>query len=227
MTLWILAAALTLTFGSAAVVNAAPAPPGPLGLVKASVARVLEVVQTSVPGSSERRTGITRVSQELFDFNEMTRRALGQHWKGLSAAEQQEFVRLFTDILERAFVASADGYTDGMVAFRGETLDGAWAQVRSQITPAKGAAVSIEYRLHETDLRWTVYDVVSEHVSLVANYRSQFNTVIRSSSAAQLLERLRTDRLEREQGAQKPRFIPGPLTAGLFLAVLTRRAPSR
>jgi len=127
----------------------------------------------------------------------------------------------------RAFVASVDGYTEERVAILGETIDGAWAQVRSQITPAKGVAGSMDYRLHETNLRWTVYDVVSEHGSLVANYRSQFNTVIRASSAAQLLERMRTDRLRREQGAQRPRFLPAPLTAGLLLAVLTRHTPSR
>jgi phospholipid transport system substrate-binding protein len=196
-------------------------------LVKSSGARVLGIVQSSPRGSNERRTGIVRVSRELFDFNEIARRALGQHWKGVSPGEQHEFVQLFTDVLDRAFIASVDGYASENVVLLGEAIDGAWAQVRTRIIPTKGAAISIDYRLHKGNARWAVYDVVvSDHVSLVANYRSQFDAVIRASSFAQLLERMRTDRLRRRESSTQTALGPDRLAAGLLLAVLTRHAPT-
>ena len=224
MKAWILALALVVSLGSASFAEETTAPLGPLGLVKSLVSRVLGIVQSWPMGSAERRAGIVRVSHELFDFTEIARRALGQHWKDVSPGEQDEFVGLFTDVLDRAFIASVDGYTNENVAFLGEAIDGAWAQVRSRIIPTKGAAISIDYRLHEGNSRWTVYDVVCEHVSLVANYRSQFNSVIRASSFAELLERMRTDRLRRRESITQTPFVPDRLAAGLLLAVLKRHA---
>src|SRR5437868_11826397 len=109
------------------------------------------MAQASPAGSNERRTGIVRVSHDLFDFNEIARRALGQHWKGLSPGEQAEFVQLFADVLDRALVASVDGYPNGNVTFLGESIDGEWAQVRSRIIPSDGAPISIDYRLHQNN----------------------------------------------------------------------------
>jgi phospholipid transport system substrate-binding protein len=199
--LLILVLALTLPYGRSASAAEPPAPLGPLGVVKSSVTRVLGIVQSWPTGSDERRAGIVRVSHELFDFDEIARRALGQHWKGLSPAEQDEFVLLFTDVLERAFIASVEGYTNEKIVFLGEAINGPWAEVRSRVTPKKGAAVSVDYRLHAGNLRWTVYDVLSERESLVASYRSQFNSVLRASSFAELLARMRTDRLRRRDAS--------------------------
>ena len=218
--LLILALALALPCGGAAVAGEPPAPLGPLGVVKSSVARVLDIVRSWPTGSDERRTGLVRVSHELFDFDEIARRALGQHWKGLSPGEQGEFVHLFTDVLERAFIASVDGYTNEKIAFLGEAINGPWAEVRSRITPKKGATVAVDYRLHAGHLRWTVYDVLSERESLVASYRSQFNSVLRASSFADLLERMRTDRLRRRDARTPAPFDPDPPVAALPFAIL-------
>jgi phospholipid transport system substrate-binding protein len=187
-----------------------------MGLVQTSVARVLEIVQSSPAGSDERRAGILRVSHELFDFREIARRALGQHWKGLSPAEQDEFVLLFTDVLDRAFIASVEGYTDEKVTFTGEAIDGGWAQVHSRIVPHKGAAVSVDYRLYQVNLRWAVYDVVSERMSLVASYRSQFNSVLRASTFAELLQRMRADGQRRRDRSTRIPDAPEAWEAGLF-----------
>ncbi len=222
----ILALALVLSLGGAGVADAAAAGLGPLELVKSSMARVLAIGRSSPMASDERRTELVRVSHELFDFNEITRRALGQHWKGLSPGEQDEFVRLFTDVLDRAFIAGVDASTGQNVAFLGEAIDGARAQVRSLTTLSTGAAISIDYRLHEVDARWTVYDVAWERVSLVANYRSQFNSVIRASSFGQLLERMRANRNPRREPSTQTLFVPDRLAAGLLLAALTRHAPT-
>jgi phospholipid transport system substrate-binding protein len=199
-------------------------PLGPLERVKASVSRVLAIVKAWPMGSDERRTGIVRVTHELFDVNGMARRALGQHWQSLSRIEQEEFVRLFTDVLDRALIASMDGYTNEKVAFVGEEIDGAWAHVRTRVITNRGTGIAVDYRLFESGARWAVYDVVQDHVSVVANYRSQFDSVIRASSFAQLLERMRTDRPRLPEPSARAPLIPERLAAGLLLAVLTRHA---
>jgi phospholipid transport system substrate-binding protein len=177
-------------------------PPSPLDLVELSFSRVLAIVQSQpagVTGSEHRRTELRRVAEDLFDFNEMARRALGQHWNGRVPREQDEFVRLFTDVLKQFYVVAVERYSGENVAFLGEEVTGAYAQVRSRIITNQGSGISIEYRLFESGSRWAVYDVVLDSVSLVSNYRSQFNSIIRASSFPQLLKRMRTEQSKRTQ----------------------------
>jgi len=172
---------------------------GPLDLVKASVSRVLAIVQSPrvvVSDDRQRRTEIRRVAQGLFDFNEMARLTLARHWKDRSAQEQEEFVRLFTDLLERSYLTTIENYAGEKIIFLGESVSGPYAQVRSRITTDRRVEISIEYRLLESGARWAVYDVVLDGVSLVSNYRSQFNSIIRTSSFADLLAKLRNKQIE-------------------------------
>ncbi len=172
---------------------------GPLDLVKASVSRVLAIVQSPrvvVSDGGQRRTEIRRVAQGLFDFNEMARLTLARHWKDRSAQEQEEFVRLFTDLLERSYLTTIENYAGEKVTFLGESVSGPYAQVRSRITTDRRVEISIEYRLLESGARWAVYDVVLDGVSLVSNYRSQFNSIIRTASFTDLLAKLRSKQIE-------------------------------
>ena len=174
-------------------------PAGPLELVRASVARVLSIVQAPnavSSGGGQRRTEIRRVAQGLFDFNEMARLTLAGHWKDRSLREQEEFVRLFTDLLERSYLTTIENYAGERITFVGESISGPYAQVRSRITTERRMEISIDYRLIESGARWTVYDVVLDGVSLVSNYRSQFNSLIRTSSFADLLTKLRSRQIE-------------------------------
>jgi phospholipid transport system substrate-binding protein len=172
---------------------------GPLDLVRASVSRVLAIVQSPrvvVSDDRQRRTEIRRVAQGLFDFNEMARLTLARHWKDRSVPEQEEFVRLFTDLLERSYLTTIENYAGERITFLGELVSGPYAQVRSRITTDRRVEISIEYRLLESGARWAVYDVVLDGVSLVSNYRSQFNSIIRTSSFADLLAKLRNKQIE-------------------------------
>jgi phospholipid transport system substrate-binding protein len=171
---------------------------GPLEVVRASVARVLSIVQgpRAVSSGDQRRTEIRRVAQGLFDFNEMARLTLARHWKDRSAQEQEEFVRLFTDLLERSYLTTIENYAGERVTFLTESVSGPYAQVRSRITTDRRMEISIDYRLIESGARWAVYDVVLDGVSLVSNYRSQFNSIIRTSSFADLLTKLRSRQIE-------------------------------
>jgi phospholipid transport system substrate-binding protein len=190
-------------------VKDAPSPPpvisqpGPLELVKGSVARALAIAQ--LPDAAQRRVEIRQVGEALFDFTEMSRRALGQHWTDRSPQEQEEFVRLFTDLLERSYLAAMGNRRAGTVTFQGESIEGSSARVRSRFVTDRGVEIPIEYRLLERGGRWAVYDVMVEGVSFISSYRSQFNSIIRSSSFAGLLDKLR-DREARltQGGGEKP-----------------------
>jgi phospholipid transport system substrate-binding protein len=196
----IVMAALTIgTHSAGAQSKAAPDPTGPLDLVRTSVARVLAIVQAPRVAASEpgqRRADIRRVARGLFDFDEMARLTLARHWKDRSPQEQEEFVRLFTDLLERSYLTTIENYAGERINFLGESVTGPYAQVRSRITTERRVEISIEYRLIESGARWAVYDVVLDGVSLVSNYRSQFNTIIRTSSFADLLAKLRSNQIE-------------------------------
>jgi ABC-type transporter MlaC component len=108
----------------------------PIDLVRASVTRVVAVVQ-SQPGaatlSAPRRAQIRRIAEELFDFDEMARRALGQHWKNRSPQEQAEFVPLFVSLLERSYLTAIGNFPLSTITFQSESVDGAYADVRSRI----------------------------------------------------------------------------------------------
>jgi phospholipid transport system substrate-binding protein len=136
------------------------------------------------------------VADALFDFKEMARLALSRHWSAQSPTDQEEFVRLFTELLERSYLSTIENYAGERIAFLGESINGSYAQVRSRITTDRRVEISIDYRLIDRGDRWEVYDVVLDNVSLVSNYRSQFNSIIRTSSFGELLTRLRNKQIE-------------------------------
>lgn len=172
---------------------------GPLEVVRSSVSQVLATVHSRRAGRSEsgpRRAEIRRVADGLFDFEEMARLTLSRHWTARSPREQEEFVRLFTELLERCYLSTIENYAGERIAFMGESISGVYAQVRSRITTDRRMEISIDYRLIRRGDRWEVYDVVLDGVSLVSNYRSQFNAIIRTASFGELLTRLRNREIE-------------------------------
>jgi phospholipid transport system substrate-binding protein len=161
----------------------------PTDVLKQRVDRVLRII--AEPG--DHRAELRKVASEIFDWEEMSRRALGRHWNARTPEERRDFVPLFTDLLERAYVGRIESGRGGSVTFLDEKVDGDEATVRTRIVTPQRTEIPVDYRLHRSaDGRWRVYDVNIEGVSLVANYRSQFNTVIQSESYAALVERLRT-----------------------------------
>jgi phospholipid transport system substrate-binding protein len=209
---------LALTFGSVAVVYGAQRGDDtgstagslrPLDLVKSSVSRVLAIAQSppgGITGGEDHRIEIRRVAHDLFAFNEMARRVMGQHSKDCLPQEQDQFVRLFADVFTQAYVTTVERYSGENVAFLGEEVTGAFAQVRSLVSTTHGSRISIEYQLLERGSRWAVYDIVLDGTSLVSTYRSQFTSSMRTSSFAQLMERMRTERLRRPARAASTSF---------------------
>lgn len=142
--------------------------------------------------TEERRAKLRRVIRERFDFPEMAKRSLGIHWARRTPQEREEFVRLFWDLLERSYVDKIESYTDEKIVYVGESIDGNYALVKSKIVTRRNLEIPLDYRLYRKGEEWLVYDIIIEDVSLVSNYRTQFNKIIRSSSYDELVKRMRT-----------------------------------
>lgn len=146
--------------------------------------------------TKERREQLKQILFVRFDFAEMAKRALGANWRRRTPKEQDEFIRLFTDLLERAYTDTIESYTDEKIVYVGEKLDGTYADVNSKILTSKGEEFSINYKAHFVGGEWRVYDVVVENISMVNNYRSQFNRVIANSSYEELVRKLKDKQSE-------------------------------
>jgi phospholipid transport system substrate-binding protein len=168
----------------------------PTDQIKATVDKALTVLRDprfKPPANlNDRRDQLRQILFARFDFTEMAKRALGANWRRRTPQEQEEFVRLFTDVLERAYAGIIESYTDEKIVYVSERIDGNYADVVSKIMTAKGEEYSINYKAHLVSNEWKVYDVIAENISLVNNYRSQFNRVISHSSYEDLVGRLRT-----------------------------------
>jgi phospholipid transport system substrate-binding protein len=140
----------------------------------------------------ERQAAIRKIAEDIFDYPDAARRALGAHWSARAPQEREEFVRLFADVLDRAYVSKIDLYQGEKVGYLGDTIDADQATVKTRIATKKGSEVPIDYRMHLNNGRWLVYDVIIEGVSLVANYRNQFNKIVQTESYQALVDKLRS-----------------------------------
>jgi phospholipid transport system substrate-binding protein len=176
----------------------------PLDKIRETVEEVLSILGDETLQAPERRElrrgKLRQAVQQRFGFEEMARRALGRHWRDLSADQRQEFVALFSDLLERSYVGKIEGTGAGsQVAYARETIaDDGFASVLTVITNRLGSQVEVEYRLLRRDgtTPWEVYEIVIEGVSLINNYRTQFNNIIHRTSYDGLVKQLR---LKQEQ----------------------------
>jgi phospholipid transport system substrate-binding protein len=159
------------------------------------VMKILEDPALKGPDKApERRAAVRKVANEAFDVEESARRALGRHWQGRTPAERQEFVQLFADLLERTYISKIDFYGGEKLRYISEAVDGDRAVVRANVVTRKGTEVPVETRMLARGDRWLMYDVLVENVSLVGNYRAQFDQIIRTSSYQDLVRRLRDRR---------------------------------
>jgi phospholipid transport system substrate-binding protein len=185
---------------------------GPTEQLKGAIDRVLQVLEDpALKGearAAERHRALREIADEIFDFDETARRAMAQHWRSLTEAQRKEFVGLFSDLLERAYTSKIELYggeriqypageriqypAGERIQYPAERIEGDFATVSTRLITKKGTEVPIDYRMLRQGDRWRIYDVSIEGVSLIANYRTQFNSVIRTSSYDELLRRLRS-----------------------------------
>jgi phospholipid transport system substrate-binding protein len=171
---------------------AVPARAGaPTDTVKEYTDAVVKVLEDQSLKAADRRAAVRKLATEAFDVQETARRALGPHWQQRTPAEREEFVTLFADLLERTYIAKIDLYGGERLKFTDEKLDGDIATVRGKVTTKQGTDVPVEARMHKRGERWLIYDVNIEGISLISNYRAQFDRIIRTSSYGELIKRLK------------------------------------
>lgn len=154
--------------------------------------------------TAERRSAVRKIANEIFDFGEIARRSLGRYWQPLSEAQRSEFVGLFGDLLERSYISKIELYGGEKIIYSGERVDGDLATVSTKIITKNGTEVPVDYRLFRRGENWMIYDVNIEGISLVSNYRTQFNKIIQTSGYNSLVDRMKTKQTEfREESGRK------------------------
>jgi phospholipid transport system substrate-binding protein len=196
----------SLVLAASVVLGAGPgsAAIGPTDELRQYTDRVLEVLRAPNLSPAERRTAVRNLAIEVFDVEETAKRALGAHWQPRTPTERSEFVKLFRDLIEQTYISRIDEYGGERIQYTGERVDGDTAVVRAQILTKAGTTVPVESRLSLRNDRWLIYDILIENVSLVANYRSQFDRIIRTSSYDDLVKRLRDRVAQLNQGVIQP-----------------------
>jgi len=194
----VLALAITLLTGRWAVAGV------PSDQLKAQIDRVIKTLEDpelkKEGRAKDRRAAVRKIANDIFDFSETARRSLGRHWQGRTPAERDEFVQLFSDLLERSYIGKIETYGGEKIAYNGDSVEGDQAKVQTKLVAKGGSEIPIEYRMHKVGDRWLVYDVVIEGVSLVANYRTQFNKIIQTSSFKELMNKMKNKQQELTTG---------------------------
>jgi phospholipid transport system substrate-binding protein len=172
------------------------------------LAAVLDPALKDPARASERRAKIRSIANEVFDWQETGKRALARHWQGRSPKEREEFSALFADLLERSYVGKIESYSGERIVYGQETTESDQATVRTKLITKSGTEIPIDYRMLKEGDRWRIYDVLIEGVSLVGNYRSQFNRIITQTGFADLMQKLRTKQeelaFEEQSKSKKP-----------------------
>jgi phospholipid transport system substrate-binding protein len=188
---WLSALAATLIFAAAGSARAGE----PTVQVRAGIDSVLTILQNpELKGKSkksERRMKLREAIGRQFDFAEMSRRSLARQWRKRSDEEKNEFIDLFSRLIEKTYIGKIEAYTDEKVQYTKEVSDKEFARVNTMIVTKRKKQIAIVYSLHMTEGKWRVYDVVVKGVSLVNTYRQQFRSIIRKSSYAGLVKILR------------------------------------
>lgn len=180
-----------LLWSGAVAAPAALAQANPQAQLREAVSEGLEILKESGLSDDERMSRLRKVVYPMFDFPEMAKRSLGSHWRKRTPEQQAEFTRLFTSLLEQTYAKNIASYEGQRVAYTGEKIDGRYAQVDTRIVDKTGREFQINYRMLKHGERWLIYDVVIENISLVNNYRAQFNRVITRNSYDQLVDKMR------------------------------------
>ncbi len=138
----------------------------------------------------ERSRLVRRAVDERFDWKEMSRRALARHWKKRTDEEKGHFIDLFGKLLEQTYMDRVGGYSGEKVFYMGERTDGKYGIVTVKIVTKKETEIPVKYRVRKKGGEWFIYDISVQGVSLINNYRKQFNSIILRSSFKALVKKL-------------------------------------
>lgn len=167
---------------------------GPTDDVKKTVDEVVRIVSDKEmkKNDTKRRQALKKAISTMFDYTEMAKRSLGKHWNTRTPAEKKQFAELFATLLENSYAGKIESYNNEKIIYIKEVVEEDFAEVKSKVVTAARDEFTLDYRVFKQDGKWMVYDVVIEGVSLVSNYRSQFNKIITANGYDKLVKKLQS-----------------------------------
>jgi phospholipid transport system substrate-binding protein len=162
----------------------------PTDEVRTSVDAVLAILDNEQLNYEDKRTQISVIVKERFDFRAMSQRTLATNWNKTTDEEKEKFVDLFSQLIENSYVGKIDSYTNERVDYPGEKVSGRKAVVETLIITSS-ADIPVDYRLYQKGDQWLVYDVIIEGVSLISNYRSSYQEIMKKEGFDGLLAKMR------------------------------------
>lgn len=167
----------------------------PTEVIKKTTDTIIAIVKDptlqGLEKKGERDRSIRAEAEKIFDKEGMSRRTLARHWRKRTPAEKEEFMELFEDLLEKTYIDRVEGYSGEKVLYEGERIEGNYALVKVEIMTKQETKIPVLYRLKKKEKGWLVYDLSIEGVSLINNYRTQFNSIIMRSSFKGLIKKLK------------------------------------
>jgi len=161
------------------------------------VDQALQILRDKVTPLPQRRRQLRAVIEPRFDFTEMSRSAIGYHWRSLSPQQRNDFTKLFTAFIEDAYLSKIQDYSGEQVVFTRQTsLDAGYAQIETRIVQSGKNPIPVNYLLEQKDDTWKIYDVTVDNISIINNYRNQFNRVINQQGFDKLMADLQAKQQE-------------------------------
>src|SRR5210317_7439 len=184
---------LTVSVFSIATGGSASATEKPMDQLQVAVDDILKILQSAeLKGpekKDERHQLVLNIVADMFDFREMARSSLGQSWNTLTPEEKDTFVGLFTTLVEQRYIGKIDSYNNQKVLYKKQLVKGDKAMVYTAIID-KDLEIPIVYRLEKNKGKWLINDLKIENVSLIVNYRRDFDSIIRKEQFAGLVEKI-------------------------------------
>jgi phospholipid transport system substrate-binding protein len=180
----------------------------PMEAVRETLTQVLRILDDpslkNPAKQAQRRRMLEEIAAGRFDYAEMSKRVLGSYWKPLTETQRKEFVEVYKGFLSDRYAGKIEDYSGRKqdVGYLTERIEGSYAEVRTELRSDK-TTLPMDYRLLVKDGRWSAYDIIIDGVSLVSNYRSQFQKIIRESSFEELLKKLRERTVTEETKRKK------------------------
>ena len=173
----------------------------PLVQLQKSIDEILMILQSEESKTPEKRDErkqlVLNVVNRMFDFRAMARSSLGQNWSSLTPEEQDRFVGLFASLIEQRYIGKIDAYNNQKVIYKDQRVRDNKARIYTAIID-KDLEIPIDYSLEKSQGKWLIRDLRIENVSLIANYRRDFNSIMRKEQFAGLVEKI-TEQLEKSE----------------------------
>jgi phospholipid transport system substrate-binding protein len=168
-----------------------------MGVTQTMVNKALQIMANKSAPVQQRRRQLRESIENEFDFTEMSKSALGYHWRTITPNQRAQFTKLFTAFIEDAYLSKIQDYSGQQVQFQGQSpLGQGYSQVNTAIVQSGKSPITVNYLLLQKDQTWKIYDVTVDAISIIANYRNQFNRVINDKGFDQLMADLQAKQQE-------------------------------